>query len=489
MFDYLQQFNRLPKDLRDKVSSPSAMAAISELEAKYKADLAATVMKVMVKSISLKELSLHLSSESGLSPSQSEELSRELRERVFSSVGDYLGLTTERRALDLDKDIEVIIKEAGLVLPSQVLVSRFKTILSTFLRGIRSKIDTRNTLTKDMKIGGLNLGPEEVERIFKICAAHKFSNLVTGSSGQLSELYTPAQLPVSSPVVSETKQIVQPVEKIEIPQVPPRLAEIIAQADQAGGYDLKKSLEKNKAKLEPGIGKTSTNLDPSHEISAPKPQLDLPLLDKTLKSAAALSQSITAAAPLVPPVVSPAPLATPNQTTSPAPLIGSNVKPEPLKKPSELVKSTGAKVNPEKAVEKAPLPVSPAANRPAPSASLRPQMHDIKPMPKVMGPIEELQFLDVVNFRRLGVTPAEAVNKIYAKIKLLEKEGYDKMVAGVKAWRQSPTNRLYLRLGQESVAKSRPFNDILIERKKSGQDYLSIEEVQAIMALNGKLVF
>ena len=137
----------------------------------------------------------------------------------------------------------------------------------------------------------------------------------------------------------------------------------------------------------------------------------------------------------------------------------------------------------------APEP-SPSIIRPVPTPSaIRPAMHDIKSVPKVMGPIEELQFLDIVNFRRLGKTPEEATDKILLKIKLLEKDGYDKMVAGVKAWRQSPTNRLYIRLGQESVTKGQPFNDILAERKKSGQDFLSLEEVQAIIALNGKLVF
>jgi hypothetical protein len=32
MFDYLQQFNSLPRDLRDKISSPEAMAKLSVIE-------------------------------------------------------------------------------------------------------------------------------------------------------------------------------------------------------------------------------------------------------------------------------------------------------------------------------------------------------------------------------------------------------------------------------------------------------------------------
>ena len=116
-------------------------------------------------------------------------------------------------------------------------------------------------------------------------------------------------------------------------------------------------------------------------------------------------------------------------------------------------------------------------------------MHDIKPMPKVMGPLEELQFLDVVNFRRLGKTPEERTAKIFAKIKLLEEDGYDKMILGVKAWRQSLVNRLYLALTKEALNKSRPLQEELVERQKGHPESLSWEEVQAVIALNSKLVF
>jgi hypothetical protein len=110
-------------------------------------------------------------------------------------------------------------------------------------------------------------------------------------------------------------------------------------------------------------------------------------------------------------------------------------------------------------------------------------------MPKIMGPIEELQFLDLINFRRLGKTPAEATAKVFAKIKLLENEGYDKMVAGVRAWRQSPVNRLYLSLGQEAVVKGIFLKDIIAARQKAAQEYLRLEEIEAIISLNSKLVF
>ena len=106
-----------------------------------------------------------------------------------------------------------------------------------------------------------------------------------------------------------------------------------------------------------------------------------------------------------------------------------------------------------------------------------------------MGPIEELQFFDIINFRRLSKDPIEATTKIFNKIKFLEKEGYDKMVSGVKAWRQSPVNRLYIKIGQEAIAKGMTIKEAAADHQKNNHEYLKIEEIEAIVNLNSKLVF
>lgn len=116
-------------------------------------------------------------------------------------------------------------------------------------------------------------------------------------------------------------------------------------------------------------------------------------------------------------------------------------------------------------------------------------MRDVKPVPKVMGPIEELQFLDLLNFRRLGKTPVEITAKIFSKIKLLEAEGYDKMVAGVRAWRQSPVNRLYLKMGQEAIKKGITIKELASSYENDSKNYLSLEEIEEIIVMNSKLVF
>jgi len=456
MFDYLQQFNNLPQNLRDQVSSPSAMARIADLEAQYKVELAIVVMKIMVKSLQFSNLPIYLVGELSMTSDAANQLVRDLKEKIFAPLADYLGLTSEIRAWDLDKDISIMIKEAGLVLPSAVAVSRFKNIVATYARGVRSKIDTRNTLAKDVKIGGLNLSPEEINRVLKICDTRLVKGLIKVS-------VTP-----DAPSVPAAAPLRRPAD---------RLDKIISGADKkavpfASEYNLKEALAKGETK---SVAPAPAKLDTRHELAKPGAQLDLP-------KPVATPSPVVPTAPIKP-ISNPKII---NPVTRPASHLES-LRPNAPKitsvSPTSVSKAASV------------IPVSPAAARnlagrqaPAP-ADNRPQMHDIKPMPKIMGPIEELQFLDVANFRRLGATPAEITSKLFTKIKLLEKDGYDKMVAGVRAWRQSPVSRLYLRLGQEAIAKGQSMKEAAASRQATGQDYLSMEEIEAVVSLNGKLVF
>lgn len=460
MFDYLQQFNSLPPELRAKVSSPQAIAAITALENKYRIDLAATVMKVMIKSISLKDLPAFFISESSLTPATANELTGELKNKIFILVASHLGLAQEARLLDLDKDINLLIKETGLILPSEILVGRFKNTLSTYLRGIRNRIDTRNSLAKDVKIGGLNLTESEIDRVLKICDTRNIKPATTNSGLN-------------------------------------RLNQIISQADPAvfskgkvEEYDLKKVI---------ASGQIKKPVQPD-ELAAPEKILNLPRVDHQIDLPLAEPDKLKLSAPLIPlkPQAIPTPTPTPRPLVTPAiPIIKPKIT-EPIKvvesvKPvapirfSQVIKA----IDPKTVAAQPPKPSQAvAASRPAATPTeARPQMHDIKPMPKVMGPIEELQFLDVVNFRRLGKTATEASEKVLAKIKLLENDGYDKMVSGVKAWRQSPVNRAYLRLGQEAVIKGVGLKEIINLRRQSGQECLVIEEIEAIVNLNSRLIF
>ena len=63
------------------------------------------------------------------------------------------------------------------------------------------------------------------------------------------------------------------------------------------------------------------------------------------------------------------------------------------------------------------------------------------------------------------------------------------MVTGVKAWRQSPVSRLYLKMMQEAISKGTTIKDFALASQKDNKNYLSLEEIEAILVMNSKLIF
>lgn len=454
MFDYLQQFNNLPKNLRDQVSSSGVMLILSELENKYKLDLAMIIMKVMIKNIEVKNLPAYLISEGGLPREAAENLTRELKEKIFFGVADYLGIASDLRALDLEKDIKIIITDAGLTLASSELVNRFKNILAIYLKGVRNKIDTRAVLAKDVVYGGLNLSPAEVDRVFKVCETQKFKSLNITTSA------SPVSVP-STPPLSLSGTLITPAAGC-LDRIINSSEGLLSGNGKIADYNLK-------AMIESGQVKKPAQLD----LPTAEKQLDLPMADTNLKLEKELK------------INEPVKIEVPTKKIEP-------IKTEAIKVTASIIPPVVPIPAPIKIQPIPIIPPRPASARPVINAALnpnRPIMHDVKPMPKVMGPIEELQFFDVINFRRLGKTPNEAVTKIFNKVKQLEREGYDKMVAGVKAWRQSPVNRLYIKIGQEAISKGTTIKEAALNHQKNNPEYLSIEEIEAIVGLNSKLVF
>lgn len=453
MFDYLQKFNALPKDLRDKISSPAVMDAISSLESKYGVDLAMTVMRIMIKDLQLASLPLHLSSEFGLNKEQAESLSRDLKERVFLVVSTYLGLKPDSSSFNLSDNLDAIIKEAGINFSSRDLNERFKKILHTYLRGVRTKIDTRDSLAKGVASGGLNFDALTIDKVFKAC------------DQQLQKMLVPA---ISKPPISSA---LEKLIKADNASARPMIA-------REEDYDLKKLAAAGHLKP----------LDASHEIEAPDKVLDLPPTSKDVKETynqPALSEKKEEEKTEKQENEKAEKKVVDQKDEQKEALKGQQGnKPEDIKSMAQKPEGSSVGV----AVPGRRLASSPSSLRPL-SDPHRPRVADIKPMPKIMGPIEELQFLDLTNFRRLGETPQEIIDKIFNKIRLLEKTSYEQMIAGVVAWRKGIINRLYLKMCQEAFVKGITLKELIAKRKEEQREFLSWEEVMALVNLNKKLMF
>jgi len=110
------------------------------------------------------------------------------------------------------------------------------------------------------------------------------------------------------------------------------------------------------------------------------------------------------------------------------------------------------------------------------------RMDDVKYIPNLMGPIDELKNFNLTNFRRYDLKKTSKM--ITLKLSLLEEEDLTKRFLGIKAWYKSPLIRLYLQLGQESLIKKISLEKIIEDKKQNNKDYLNLKEFEAIINLN-----
>ena len=490
MFDYLQQFKRLPKELQDCVSSPEAMESLDEIETKHGVRLAAAVMRLMVRDLTLAKLPLFLASEFSINEEEAKQVVKELENGALKKAASYLGFAPVVTVDALEEKVNNILKTGFISFSSQALIDRFKLTSRTYLHGVRNKIDTRSVMQKSIEAGGLGLSTEKTDALLNLLDGNKVSENI------------PNNVPKKSSVLDN----------------------LIATHAIQPEYSLANSIEERKKKLlsekELPVGEVSASLplekpQPTAPHNLPFAETDKKVIKKEEiaepdEIAAFLKKISKDQEPEKP---APAPIPTPIPVPTPiVPPIAPPVVPvAPVKKLAEG--EVNIKINQQPKEAKPVAPDNGVTFKPIPTANLitpqrptnsyglkvapvtasseqgRVRMNDVVTAPRVMGPIEELRFLDLVNFRRLAPSPEEATAKIFAKIKLLEKNGYDRMTAGIDAWRQNEVSRLYLIMCRESAFKAKPLSEIIEYLKTQGQDYLTQEEIDAIMVLNAKLLF
>jgi hypothetical protein len=121
--------------------------------------------------------------------------------------------------------------------------------------------------------------------------------------------------------------------------------------------------------------------------------------------------------------------------------------------------------------------------------SSKPKTESIKFTSKIMGPIEELKNFSLNEFRKLGNTVQESVQKIEEKINILEKDSLLKKAEGIEAWQNTEINKLYLEIGRTSLKKNISISKVINERINNNLLTLTIDEFEAITDLNRRLRF
>lgn len=517
MINYLEKYNNLPKEIKDKISSPQVMEAIHDMEKRYSVNLATVVMRVMVKDLRIDELSNYFVYTMSISADKATTLIDELRKKVFSEISNYLDYINEpklnasdelkfedneegknhdeddddkskgaaqfyfsiededevrtqaqdfskydRRELvarQVEGKIENILAKINVIFSSEDMLKRLKKVLHTYLYGVRDKIDTMETLKRPIDKGGLGLDDEIADDIVKVV------DLINHEEA-------------SHP--GETKQVKKPIFRVPEDRVKNSDEEIVfdSQSSVDMEYDFSKLQEKDTAEAE----------DDTHEDDMVPPHLKEEHHNDTkenIKDLGHLGEDEPGGSDLVLDLSeedSSAEQVEPTETTTEEEPQSKEESPE-----TDEVDTTQAEI-----------PIARARTKPAikidyekkltveDDSGSKVRMEDIKKVHKLGGPLEEVGNMDLKDFRRLGDVKV-AIRKIMNMFDLLEEESFNKKMSGIKAWRKSPLNKLYLMIGQESMTKQRDIAQIIERRKKDGKEYLSKEEFDAIMELNKKL--
>jgi hypothetical protein len=529
MFDYLEKFNNLDSELKKIVSSPEAVLKIEKLEDEFKVDLASLAMRVMIKDIKVDQLPLILFTELGLNQDNSEKLAKRLKKDIFFEAKDYLGfkeeeikevvpteerpkknlkkniktgdqkkkvspkIDLEKKELDKkepevkDKDIpeedswesdfskepkkqdilsryhkedyreKIAVKVKKIIdilkidFKDEEKNNKFFSLLNKYIRGVKDRFIVRQIFTQNIESGGFGLSDKMVDHIFMIDEKMK----------EKDDDDIKKDIKVEEGVLKN-------IAKLSYGQV--------AEEKGAKSIDIQ---------------------DFSHTLAPPHPAVIEKPLDEEVKKDDPVDFSHTLA-PLHPAVIEKEDEVFEGEDDQEEEL---DLKTEAFKE-DVLEDDSKGEVFSSKTVKDLDSPgqdsredegrTPPSIKKNFPPMSVgsngKVRMTDVKKV-KITGPIDEIRYMDLVNFRRLSDSPAESFNKINKKLKVLEEVDYSKMIEGIKAWRQSPINKLYLKIFSKSSNEGHSVDSVIEELKDSGKDYLSKEEIKALMDFNKTLNF
>ncbi len=428
---------------------------------------------------SIKESDLFFSDED---EAEIKELAKKIDSKAKPSLSDN----------EIEKQLDKTLAQTQINFGSEELVVRFRRILKIYLRGIRDRIDTKQTLIKPIDVGGLSFDQESAEQVLKIIDSNKVGKTLDVAPIEKIKIF------------KLEKEKLEDLKNIGLAS-PALLRDRLSRSGVRDiDYDLaslsdKKSITSKEKIKEQDTGEVLKRLDTEHELAPPPPKLrkTSPPPPKLMSVLSGLqqdkSQSKQASSPLPllqevkPKEASPVSLQTKEELAVAEPKLQAR-KPE-----AEVEKKQEVKTKPAQEVRQIDA-------RKADEETGKIKMEDVKVKftmpkgsegfrPKVMGPIDELKYMDLISFRRLDQDSVKIVEKIKEKINLLEEEDYAKRFKGIKAWRTSPVNKLYLKMGQASINESKPIDIIIKERKAAGKGYLNSKEFEAVTDLNRDLRF
>ena len=513
------EFRDLPERIRDILWSDKTGAINGEifkrfqLSARQENVFFDVINKIVFKQINLDQLPKALEA-LGINEEQTKEIAVEILKKRVLPLSDYLKVNTllyikkwggeipadelsalvkteSKGKIDADSIVMQIIKETGLELKEDILKNRFKNIVLSFIRNVRSSTEIIIVLKRPLKIGGMGLSQEIVDKtmdilqkenqqtqnisvpIRKIVSGGKAKALIKAPSKELLKAETkmlkiiPKTKTFPSLLEGKTKQpLIEKIKKIDSTK------KIIGEKRDESLIEVPaKNLSKTEIKIPKIIQKAETHTSLLEE------KTKQPLIEKIKKinvKEEKIAQDVEEAIKnFQPQMVSSSTSESIDQPTK-----ERFLEEDTSEKKVEAIIEKSLNVNPEN---------KPILSR-RPEEPGKVMVGSISNYPKIYGPNEELRSISLIDWRRWDISQ-EAMLKVKGKIDLLAEDSLVKKAEGIKAWKESEVNRLYLEIGEESINKGKSVKETINERQKGGRKTLTEAEFNAVVGLNKSLRF
>ena len=116
----------------------------------------------------------------------------------------------------------------------------------------------------------------------------------------------------------------------------------------------------------------------------------------------------------------------------------------------------------------------------APSAPVQKKSADIRPGMKLIGPVDELRTMSLVDFRRLSNDVSVRIQKIRSRIEVIAEDGPHEKIRAIQAFEQSDPVRLYREILKRSLIEQKSTEVLCEEYKKQGKEFLDLDEITAL---------
>jgi|GEM_PF-2805959 len=107
-----------------------------------------------------------------------------------------------------------------------------------------------------------------------------------------------------------------------------------------------------------------------------------------------------------------------------------------------------------------------------------------KTVSRLIGPVEELETMKVIEMRQLGKTTKEIFDKIMNKFEVLESQGLMQKLAGQKAWKKSEIFQIYIAMTMQAMFEKKTMMEVVKYRQIKNLPVLMLSEYELIGRIN-----